>query len=248
MINAVAIDHVYYGWLPREIPANLSRISHYGYSGHVLNLPQDIATFTKRLPRLSSELDVIIVRKEGATGSHKDIRVKKSVVLRALEWLIEHNMYYRNITIDHSALALLPTNGDLTNLPTMRMSSDEEEIPAREDETPYNSHLGSTFIPMPTRGVTEKQALEHSIEQTRSVSPAIVPWPSASGNPINEFTTEGYISCAFPTLFPTGLADFVYHVLVLLLLAITLNISCCIMTEDLPNIHVSGIYKHIQCT
>ena len=36
-----------------------------------------------------------------------------------------------------------------------------------------------------------------------------VSWPSSSGNPINEFTTEGYISCAFPTLFPTGAADFV---------------------------------------
>ena len=29
------------------------------------------------------------------------------------------------------------------------------------------------------------------------------------GHPINEFNTEGYISCAFPTLFPTGAADFV---------------------------------------
>ena len=26
--------------------------------------------------------------------------------------------------------------------------------------------------------------------------------------PVNEFTTEGYIACAFPTLFPTGAADF----------------------------------------
>jgi hypothetical protein len=26
--------------------------------------------------------------------------------------------------------------------------------------------------------------------------------------PINEFTTEGYFSCAFPTLFPTGAGDF----------------------------------------
>ena len=33
-------------------------------------------------------------------------------------------------------------------------------------------------------------------------------WPSIGGVPINEFTTEGYFSCAFPTLFPTGAGDF----------------------------------------
>ena len=31
-------------------------------------------------------------------------------------------------------------------------------------------------------------------------------WPG--GAPINEFTTEGYFSMDFPTLFPTGAADF----------------------------------------
>ena len=36
-----------------------------------------------------------------------------------------------------------------------------------------------------------------------------VPWPPSSGTPINKFNTEGYISCAFPTLFPAGAADFV---------------------------------------
>ena len=32
-------------------------------------------------------------------------------------------------------------------------------------------------------------------------------WPTAGAAPINEFNTEGYISCAFPTLYPTGAAD-----------------------------------------
>ena len=31
----------------------------YGYSGHVVNLPQDVASFVQSLPRLPSELDVI---------------------------------------------------------------------------------------------------------------------------------------------------------------------------------------------
>ena len=177
----------------------------YGYSGHVLNLPQDIATFVNTLPRCPADLDVIIVRKEGATDSHKDFRVRRSVVLRALQWLVENNIYYRDITIDHSVLALLPTDGELSNLETMTVSSSTEvdTTPVLNDEDPHDAHLRSTFLPMPTRGVTEQEVIQQSIDQSRSVS-----WPSTSGNPINEFTTEGYMSCAFPTLFSTGAADY----------------------------------------
>ena len=53
----------------------------YGYRGHVINLPQDVAAFANSLPRLTSQLDVIVVRKEGATESHRDFRVRRSVVL-----------------------------------------------------------------------------------------------------------------------------------------------------------------------
>jgi hypothetical protein len=35
-----------------------------------------------------------------------------------------------------------------------------------------------------------------------------VRWPTQGETPINEYTTEGYIAMAFPTLFPYGRADF----------------------------------------
>ena len=47
----------------------------YGYNWHVVNLPQDVASFVQSLPHLPSELDVIVVRKEGANQSHRDFRV-----------------------------------------------------------------------------------------------------------------------------------------------------------------------------
>ena len=74
----------------------------YGYSGHVVNLPQDVASFAQSLPRLPSNPDVIIVRKEGANQSHRDFRVRRGVVHRALQWLVTHNQYYRalGVTID----------------------------------------------------------------------------------------------------------------------------------------------------
>ena len=59
------------------------RLPHgkYAYSGHILNLPQDVNSFVKNLPCSPSDLDVIIVRKEGAAESHKDFRVRQPVVL-----------------------------------------------------------------------------------------------------------------------------------------------------------------------
>ena len=57
----------------------------YAYSGHVIKLPQDVASFANSLPQLPSELDSIVVRKEGVANAHHDFRVKRGVVLHALQ-------------------------------------------------------------------------------------------------------------------------------------------------------------------
>ena len=102
----------------------------YGYSEDVINLPQDVDSFANTLPRLLSELDVIVVRKEGATESHHDFRVRRSVVLHALQWLLTNNIDYCNVCIDSDALALLPEYGDLTGLccMTLESSDDDQEL------------------------------------------------------------------------------------------------------------------------
>ena len=51
-------------------------LGQYGYSGHVINLPQDVASFVCTLPRMPSQLDVVVVSREGAAGSHKDFKVR----------------------------------------------------------------------------------------------------------------------------------------------------------------------------
>ena len=54
--------------------------------------------------------------------------------------------------------------------------------------------------------MTEEENIRRSLEESSSNSS--VTWPTRGHNPINEFSTEGYFSCAFPTLFATGAADF----------------------------------------
>ena len=124
---------------------SLYRLPHgqYGYSGHVINLPQDVASFVNSLPRLPSNLDVIIVRREGSAQSHRDFRVRRSVVLGALQWLIQNNKYYRSVTIDSDALALLPEDGNISGLCAVTLdTADEEEqleAPVAQDEDPVTN-------------------------------------------------------------------------------------------------------------
>ena len=77
----------------------------------------------------------------------------------------------------------------------------------------YCAHLPQLFVPTAMRSMTEQEAVVKSVEERQSSSSpssssATLMWPSSGGMPINEFTTEGYFTCVFPTLFPTGVADF----------------------------------------
>ena len=68
-------------------------LGQYGYTGHVINPPQDVVTFARSLPRLPRNVDVLIVRKD-SEQYHRDFRVRRSVVQEALRYLIEENKYY----------------------------------------------------------------------------------------------------------------------------------------------------------
>ena len=58
--------------------------------------------------------------------------------------------------------------------------------------------------------MTEEESIRKSVQDRQSAAPKLtkVSWPQVGDSPISEFTTEGYISCAFPTLLPTGEAEF----------------------------------------
>ena len=86
----------------------------YSYSGHVINLPQHIASFVDSLPRHPSNLDIIAVKKQGSSQSHHDFYVRRSVVLRALlQFLTANNIYFHNISINNENLTLLPEDGNI---------------------------------------------------------------------------------------------------------------------------------------
>ena len=72
-----------------------------------------------------------------------------------------------------------------------------------------DTHDRGSFVPVAARKLTEEESVRKSVAERQSpTSEQILPWPSRGETPINEFTTEGYISCAFPTLLPTGAGDY----------------------------------------
>lgn len=181
----------------------------YSYSGHVINLPQDVSGFINSLPRHPSELDIILVKNPGMSQSHHEFRVRRSVVFRALQFLIANNIYFRNITINPDNLSLLPDDDGISTAHILTVECDSESVFNNPDNTENsnNDHLTATFIPGNYQSNTEEENIRRSLDESSCISSA-VPWPTRSETPINEFSTEGYFSCAFPVLFPTGAADF----------------------------------------
>lgn len=197
----------------------LYRLPHgqYSYSGHIIDLPQQVMTFARSLPCLPANLDVIIVRREGVDALHHDFRVRRSVVLSALQWLMENNVYYQHITLDTHALTLLPEDGNLSGMlstvadPAFTELTEEEQ---GDSQDPCDAHFTQTFVPINHQKATQQEAVRQTVDERQQQSTSsdprhILTWPPCDDTPINEFSTEGYFTYAFPTLFPTGEADFV---------------------------------------
>ena len=61
---------------------SIYRLPHgqYGYRGHVINLPQDVASFTTSLPSHPNDFDIVIVRKQGSSETYRDFHVRCNIL------------------------------------------------------------------------------------------------------------------------------------------------------------------------
>ena len=88
--------------------------------------------------------------------------------------------------------------------------SDEQQqsSPNNEPIDPYESFLSGTFVPSNPPKPTDQEMVRQTVIDRQTT--LTWPWPQVGNVPINEFQSEGYMSCAcaFPTLFPTGAAEF----------------------------------------
>jgi hypothetical protein len=83
--RALPITHVY-----------LKPGGQRGYSGHCINLPQNVTELAYLLPRYPKDLAVIVVMIKGKDYNFKNVTVRREKVADALNWLIENNEHYKD--------------------------------------------------------------------------------------------------------------------------------------------------------
>ena len=91
--------------IARALPIMRVYIKHGGqrvYTGHCINLPQNITELAISLPRYPKDLAIIIVKVKGRDNTFRDLR--KQNVHNALMWLITNNPHYSQLTINEDAL------------------------------------------------------------------------------------------------------------------------------------------------
>ena len=125
--------------IPPNIPSdfkNLASLARLFFPSLPLPLPRAHAQSGKN--GLVHETSYIVAWRmdssamEGTVHSHRDFRVRKSVVHRALNWLVTHNQYYRSnhVHVDVNALEQLPHDGNLSQRTSIRVESASTEPPA----------------------------------------------------------------------------------------------------------------------
>ena len=192
-------------FLPMMTVYRLPRGGQHGYSGNVINLPQDVQQLVQSLPRRTTDTAIFVIRKQLDDNTHRDFRVRRNVVHRALLWLKENNEDYANIDINDDNLQLLPED-DFVDVRSYDAPNVECDVPSSstptdaapcDDDTQAEMH--STFLPLNVARATEAETVEENLNP--------VQWPRVSDRPVNEFETSGYVTKCFPTLLPTGAAE-----------------------------------------
>ncbi|CAG8597284.1 6137_t:CDS:2 [Cetraspora pellucida] len=144
--------------------------------------------------------------------SFQDFKIKRSNILTWLMYLKSNNPFYFNIEIDQDILQTIPEDGSIFNrLNTIydnNLSKDMTFLNNNDILSTSEDYIKHSFIPISVSKETEKVVTYSEINQLVNLNPNIlINWPTIKDNPISEFEEVGYITKAFPTLFPKGKAD-----------------------------------------
>jgi hypothetical protein len=201
-----------------QMMAHRYRGHQYHYSGHCVSFMQNTVKTVDVLPNLPSELDIVVLRpsdrveKSDPRYQHQfrsDFRVRKSRVTTWLRFLKDHHPDYRYITVSLGRIDALPVDKDVSSsfasIIDHGPGEDVQEQPILADRPPPNSQ---SMVPNLDITTTEIGLIVQGITG-RKLPPPGLPAPSIRMTPIDEASGRDRIfAMAFPTLYPTGRADF----------------------------------------
>jgi ATP-dependent DNA helicase PIF1 len=172
------------------------------------------------LPNLPSELNIVVLRPSNQVMENDpryrsqfraDFRVRRGHVLTWLRYLKANHPDYRWINISPERLNTLPTDDDISSsFPSIVDESTNNEPPVTDPPVtanlpPLNSQ---SMVPNLNVNTTEADILMASISGRAPLPPGL-PAPSIRSTPLDEAAgRERIFAMAFPTLYPTGRADF----------------------------------------
>lgn len=134
-----------------------------GYSGHTINLPQNVSELANSLPRYPKDLSIIVVKAKGKGNFVKSLSVRKQLVSDAIHWLIENNRHYSDIELNYHALNSLPVNSvpnEILSIETNDTTIDDNASfspdfgpVANEEDIVHDSNTdSSSFVPVNDTG------------------------------------------------------------------------------------------------
>ena len=150
-----------------------------GYSGHCINLPQNVTELATSLPRYPKDLVVIIIKVKGRDNTFKDVTVRKQKVHDALVWLINNNPQYSKVLVDEDALNILPEFGVPSELLTVETDDDivldndcstdvgPPTANPSEDIMYNNSTEMSSFLPAGEQQQQEIEAVRNQLPENK---------------------------------------------------------------------------------
>ncbi|KIX09923.1 uncharacterized protein Z518_01004 [Rhinocladiella mackenziei CBS 650.93] len=180
----------------------------YHYSGHCVSFMQNTMKTVDILPNLPAELDVVVLRPSDRVVEHdlryrrqfrSDFRVRKGHVMTWLRFLQAHHPDYRYVTISPDRIDAQPIDGDISSsfLALIDDTSMGEEPPAPEQPV-------SAELPPPN-----SQSMVPNLNITTTEADLIPSRILDSTEPYRRSVGKDRIfAMAFPTLYPTGQADF----------------------------------------
>jgi hypothetical protein len=190
----------------------------YHYSGHCVSFMQNIAKTVNILPNLPSELDIVVLRPSNQVMEsdqryqrqfRSTFRVRKGHVLTWLQYLKVNRPDYQHVTISLNRLDTLPVDDDVflsfVSVINNPLNEEAQAQPVSVENAPLNSQ---SMVPNLNITATEIDLILQEISGLRHIPPDL-PAPEVRSTPIDEAAgSERIFAMAFPTLYPTGTADF----------------------------------------
>lgn len=178
-----------------------------GLSGHTVMFMKDMLSVCTALPR--SEVEVMtLIRNYTKNGELKEQRfnIRKSKVLKCLEFLKEHHPSYKDITINPNNLDWTGDEDSATVLKCAEIQQCEEEEEKHEKETVAENQTEIDGDLIETYGLAMNEAIDkynpHSSEILKALkmqtTQANLDYPQVQEKPVDEYLYQNVFADAYP--------------------------------------------------